>query len=111
MALSTRRVWVTRAVDRESPWRCRSSLGNMVRKPSPGRITMRVALRAAEALLDRAYGQPPQAIAVQAQRPLQIIITDAITSPVCTPTPIAQNRLLSSSSLTRSEAPTKVVIR
>jgi hypothetical protein len=40
-----------------------------------------VALRAAEALLDRAYGRPPQAIAVQAQRPLQIIITDA-TPPV-----------------------------
>ena len=36
-----------------------------------------VALRAAEAILDRAYGRPPQAVTVQEERPLQIIICDA----------------------------------
>jgi hypothetical protein len=36
-----------------------------------------VAIRAAEALLDRAYGRPPQAVAVEHQRPVKIIITDA----------------------------------
>ena len=36
-----------------------------------------VAFRAAEAILDRAYGRPPQAIALENQRPVQIIIGDA----------------------------------
>jgi hypothetical protein len=36
-----------------------------------------VAIRAAEALLDRGYGRPAQEIALEEKRPVQIIIADA----------------------------------
>ena len=71
---------VTRAADRESPWRRKNSHGpeaiarliTLTRSDNEA-----VALRAAEAILDRAYGRPPQAVTVQEKRPLQIIICDA----------------------------------